>query len=119
MDRRNFLLTSSGAAIGSLAVPGLAAEDENSGYADSGLITGTPKPLRYQQIPGFLSADQISPHHAAHYGGALRAFNGVESKLDGHLAGTATVDDQALQRMKQLQSSRGNSVLLHELYLTG
>jgi Fe-Mn family superoxide dismutase len=119
MDRRNFVLTSSGAAIGSLVVPGLAAEEEHARYTDSGLISGTPKPLRYSEIPGFLSADQISPHHAAHYGGALRAFNGVESKLEGHLAGTAPVDGQALQRMKQLQSSRGNSVLLHELYFDG
>ena len=40
MNRRNFVFTSSGAAIGSLIVPGLPDADE------SGLSTGQPKPLR-------------------------------------------------------------------------
>lgn len=119
MNRRKFMFASSGAAAGTLIASGVAAQDDDTPYPDSGLISGALKPLRHEQIPGFLSADQIAPHHSAHYGGALRAFNGVESKLDAHLTGTTRVDDQALQRMKQLQSSRGNSVLLHELYFDG
>jgi Fe-Mn family superoxide dismutase len=120
MNRRNFVFASSGAAIGSLTVPGIAAEQPNSSpYPDSGLVTGLPKPLRYKQLPGFLSAAQIAPHQAAHYGGALRAFNDVEQKLGGYLNGTMPIDAAALQRVKQLQSSRGNSVLLHELYFGG
>jgi len=120
MNRRNFVFASSGAAIGSLTVPGLAAEQEStSPYPDSGLATGTPKPLRYEELPGFLSAAQIAPHQAAHYGGALRAFNEVEQRLEGYLSGATPIDAAALQRVKQLQSSRGNSVILHELYFAG
>jgi hypothetical protein len=56
LDRRTFLFASSGAAAGSLAVPGLAEADDDvkSPDAGSGLVTGTPKPLRYQEVPGFL-----------------------------------------------------------------
>jgi len=120
MNRRNFLFTSSGAAIGTLTVPGIAAEPpSHSPYPDSGLVTGSPKPLPYEALPGFLSAAQIAPHQAAHYGGALRAFNDVEQRLEGYLSGTTPIDPAALQRIKQLQSSRGNSVILHELYFAG
>lgn len=120
MDRRKFVFASSGAAIGSLAVAGIAAEQPTeSPYSDSGLVTGLPKPLRYQALPGFLSAEQIAPHQAAHYGGALRAFNDVEQRLAGYLSGETPIDAAALQRVKQLQSSRGNSVILHELYFAG
>lgn len=120
MNRRNFLFTSSGAAMGSLSVAGIAAEPASaSPYHDSGLVTGLPKPLRYEALPGFLSAAQIAPHQAGHYGGALRAFNDVERRLEGYLSGTTPIDPAALQRVKQLQSSRGNSVILHELYFAG
>jgi hypothetical protein len=71
MNRRHFLFTSSGAAAGSLLIPGLAdaVEVDKSGYAGSGLFTRTPKQLRHMEVPGFLSAAQIAPHHSAHYGG--------------------------------------------------
>src|SRR5688500_16803335 len=84
MNRRNFLFTSSGAAVGSMLVHGLPeiAEGETSPYADSGLVTGTPKPLKHEEVPGFLSAAQIAPHHSAHYGAALKAFTGIEQKFE-------------------------------------
>src|SRR5262245_28614276 len=120
MNRRNFLFTSSGAAAGSLLAPGLAqTEEDRSPYAGSGLITGTPKPLRHKAIPGFLTAAQIAPHHTAHYGGALKAFVGVEEKLEASFSKGKALDADALERMKQIQSSRGNSVILHELYFDG
>lgn len=120
MDRRDFLFASSGAAAGSLVAPGLVeAAEDHSIYGDSGLITGKPKPLRHKEIPGFLSAEQIAPHHTAHYGGALTAFTGVEKKFDQSYAGGPPIDPAAFQQMKFLQSSRGNSVVLHELYFDG
>jgi Fe-Mn family superoxide dismutase len=121
MNRRAFLFTSSGAAAGSLLVPGLAesADGDASPFAGSGLVTGKSKPLRHKEIPGFLSAAQIAPHHTAHYGGALKAFVGVEDKLEESFAKGAAIDPAAFERMKQLQSSRGNSVILHELYFDG
>ncbi len=121
MDRRNFLFTSSGATAGALLVPGLAEADEadKSPYADSGLITGKPKPLRHKSVPGFLSAAQIAPHHTAHYGGALKAFTGIEEKFEESFTKGKAIDASAFDRMKQIQSSRGNSVILHELYFDG
>jgi superoxide dismutase, Fe-Mn family len=81
LSRRNFLFTSSGAAAGSMLVPGLAEADEQE-FAKSGLVTGQLKPLRHSAIPGFLSAAQIAPHHTAHYGGALKSFVGIDAKLE-------------------------------------
>jgi Fe-Mn family superoxide dismutase len=121
LDRRNFLFASSGAAAGTLVVPGLAGADdgEKSPYAGSGLVTGRPKPPRHTEVPGFLSAAQIAPHHTAHYGGALKAFVGVEERFEAAFAKGTAIDAAAFERLKQLQSSRGNSVLLHELYFDG
>jgi Fe-Mn family superoxide dismutase len=121
MNRRNFLFTSSGAAAGTLLIPGLAEADEadRSGYAGSGLLTGNPKPLRYKEVPGFLSAAQIAPHHSAHYGGALKALVGAEEKFEQHFTKGTAIDAAAFERLKQIQSSRGNSVILHELYFDG
>jgi Fe-Mn family superoxide dismutase len=121
IHRRNFLFASSGAAAGSLVVPGFAEadEDDKSPYAGSGLATGKPKPLRHKEVPGFLSAGQIAPHHTAHYGGALKAFVGVETQFEEHFTKGTAIDAAAFERLKQLQSSRGNSVILHELYFDG
>jgi Fe-Mn family superoxide dismutase len=120
MNRRTFLFASSGAAAGSLVVPelGEAAEGE-SVYAGSGLITGTPKPLRHKEVPGFLSAAQIAPHHTAHYGGALKALVGIEQKFEASFAKGPAIDAAAFETLKRQQSSRGNSVILHELYFDG
>jgi Fe-Mn family superoxide dismutase len=120
IHRRTFLFASSGAAAGSLRVAGVANAAEEAGpFAGSGLATGTPKPLRHKEVPGFLSAAQIAPHHTAHYGGALKAFAAAESRLDEGLAKGPAGDPAAFERLKQLQSSRGNSVVLHELYFDG
>ena len=113
MDRRNFFFTSSGAAVGSLLVGGYSEAGEDSApSAKSGLVTGKPKPPRYKEVPGFLSAAQIAPHHTAHYGGALKAFVGVEEKLEESFVKGVAIDATAFERMKQVQSSRGNSVMV-------
>lgn len=121
MNRRTFFFASSGAAAGSLLVPGLAPADEKepSPFADSGLATGKLKPLRHKEVPGFLSAAQISPHHTAHYGGALKAFAGAEAKFEESFTKGTAIDPAAFERLKQIQSSRGDSVILHELYFDG
>jgi len=121
MNRRQYLSLSTGAAIGSL----LTKEDtraqapETKPYSASGLWTGQLKPLRHAEIPGFLSAGQIAPHYSAHYGGALRGFMNVENEFDKSFAAGKLIKGPAFDRMKQIQSSRGNSVLLHELYFDG
>jgi Fe-Mn family superoxide dismutase len=121
ISRRTFFFASSGAAAGSLLVPGLleAAEPDKLDFTTSGLATGNLKPLKHKEVPGFLSAAQIAPHHTAHYGGALKAFVGVEEKLEESFTRSTAIDAAAFERMKQIQSSRGNSVILHELYFDG
>ena len=101
MNRRDFLFISSGALAGSMLVPGLAepAMGEESLDSGSGLATGTPKPLRHKEVPGFLSSAQIAPHHSAHYGGALKAFSAADARcrfprfLTGPAAGLADLID--------------------------
>lgn len=121
MHRRNFLLASSGAAAGSFLVPGFAEGEELSSnpHLTSGLVTGVAKPLKHKEVPGFLSAAQIAPHHTAHYGGALKAFAGADEKFEASFKKGITIDASAFERLKQIQSSRGNSVILHELYFDG
>ena len=119
-SRRNFLFMSSGAAAGVFAVPGLASsEDDHLGFADSGLVTGDLKPLRHDAIPGFLSAQQIAPHHTAHYGGALKAVTAAEKRLDEALSTGGALDAAAFGALKRTINSRGNSVILHEMYFDG
>jgi Fe-Mn family superoxide dismutase len=118
---RRFFFASSGAAAGSLLAPGLleAADSDKHVVTTSGLATGNLKPLKHKEVPGFLSAAQIAPHHTAHYGGALKAFVEVEQKFEASLTTGTAIDPAAFERMKQIQSSRGNSVVLHELYFEG
>jgi Fe-Mn family superoxide dismutase len=115
------LFASSGAAAGTFAAPGLleAAEEPTNSYANSGWATGQPKPLKHKEIPGFLSAGQIAPHHTAHYGGALKAVVAADAKLEESLKSEAPVDPAAYAHLKRLINSRGNSVVLHEFYFDG
>ncbi len=120
-NRRNFLFTSSGAAVGALLVPGLleAAESAPLDFSHSGLVTGQPKPLKHKEIPGFLSAAQIAPHHTAHYGGALKAVVSADAKLEESTKSGVATDPAAFAHLKRIINSRGNSVVLHEFYFDG
>ena len=122
--RRNFIFASSGAAAGALTVAGLLEAAETSGtsdldYSHSGLVTGQLKPLKLKEIPGFLSAAQIAPHHSAHYGGALKAIVAADSKLEESMKNGTPTDPAAFAHLKRLINSRGNSVILHECYFDG
>jgi Fe-Mn family superoxide dismutase len=120
VSRRNFLFASSGAAAGSLLVPGLAETDEKEDYfSKSGLVTGAPKPLRHKAIPGFLSAEQIAPHHKAHYGGALKGYSSADTKLEESIKSGTAIDGDAYGAIQRARQSKGNSVILHELYFDG
>ena len=116
LSRRGFLFASSGAATGTFVVTGLAEADAHSDAPKSGLITGQPKPLRYKSIPGFLSAEQIAPHHTAHYGGALRGYVAADAKLQSSIIDGTAIDPNAYGAIQRARASKGNSVLLHELY---
>jgi Fe-Mn family superoxide dismutase len=116
-SRRNFLFISSGAAAGTILIPGLSdAAQGDSPFANSGLVTGKPKPLRHKSIPGFLTADQIAPHHTAHYGGALRGYSAADSRLEESIKSDITIDPSTYGAVQRARQSKGNSVVLHELY---
>lgn len=120
-SRRNFLFVSSGAAAGTFGTTGIAEADETDklDYSTSGLVTGKVKPLKHLEVPGFLSAAQIAPHHTAHYGGALKAVVAADSRLEEATKSGQAVDPAAFSALKRTINSRGNSVLLHELYFDG
>jgi Fe-Mn family superoxide dismutase len=88
-------------------------------FASSGLATGQLKPLRHKEVPGFLSAAQIAPHHTAHYGGALKAFTSIDAKFEDRFSKGTAIDPAAFETMQRQKSSRGNSVVLHEMYFDG
>jgi Fe-Mn family superoxide dismutase len=120
-QRREFLFASTGAAAGSLLVAGLAGADESAAmdFSSSGLVTGQLKPLKHGQIPGFLSAAQMAPHHSAHYGGALKALVAADARLEEAARSETPADPAAFAHLKRLVNSRGNSVILHEFYFDG
>ena len=120
LSRRDFLFLSSGAAAGSLLAPGLAtAEGTKDHFSRSGLVTGAAKPLRYKSIPGFLSAEQLAPHHTSHYGGALRGYSAADVDLEQSAKSATPTDPNAYGAIQRARTSKGNSVLLHELYFDG
>jgi Fe-Mn family superoxide dismutase len=125
LSRRDFVFLSSGAAIGNMVVPGAASAADTADaepgvdFSHSGLVTGQPKSLRHAEIPGFLSAEQIAPHHTAHYGGALRGYTSADARLEEAARTGETIDPAAYGALKRAVNSKGNSVVLHELYFDG
>ncbi|MFQ5732356.1 MAG: superoxide dismutase [Planctomycetaceae bacterium] len=123
LSRREFVFLSSGALAGNLLVSGIAEADDNRKtahvFSHSGLVTGKPKLLKHKAIPGFLSAEQIAPHHTAHYGGALKGYNGLDKKLQSSITAGREIDSNAYGAMQRARESKGNSVVLHELYFDG
>ncbi len=123
-DRRKFVFFSSGAALGNLIVPGeaeAAHHDQPGGldFSHSGLVTGELKPLKHKSIPGFMSAEQIAPHHTAHYGGALRGYKMADAKIEESIESGEALSGPEFGALKRMVSSRGNSVVLHEMYFDG
>ncbi len=123
-SRRDFVFLSSGAALGNMVVPGLAeAAEGDSGhgadFSDSGLVTSKPKPLKHESIPGFLSAEQIAPHHNSHYGGALKGYVTADAKIEEAAKSGQAIDGTTFGALKRIINSKGNSVVLHELYFDG
>lgn len=84
-----------------LANPIFGPEPQEVEQEKSGLVTGKPVGLNYEDLGGFLSKDQIRWHHESHYGGALKSY----VKLDQDVTGS-----------HRLRIAKANSVLLHELY---
>ncbi|WP_428355584.1 superoxide dismutase [Methyloprofundus sp.] len=118
-SRRQFLRTSTTAAVGAMLIPGLVKAGDQQPTTSTGLVTGQPKPLSYPSIPGFLSAEQIAPHYTAHYGGALRGYIAADDKLQSSIMTGTTIDSSAYGAIQRARTKKANSVLLHELYFDG
>ncbi len=113
-SRREFLALS--AAVPLLAPDPARASQEGGGSA---LVTGRIKPLKYEVLPGFLSKDQITPHHQAHYGGALKSLLQIEGELEGADRSKASANYAPVRELKREEVHAMNSVILHELYFDG
>jgi len=123
LSRRDFVFLSSGALAGNIVVGGVAeahdTEKHGLDFSHSGLVTGKPKPLKHLSIPGFLSAAQIAPHHTAHYGGALSGYAAADAKIEASVQAGRPLEPVALGALKRALNSKGNSVVLHEMYFDG
>jgi superoxide dismutase, Fe-Mn family len=119
LSRREVIRTAAALGLGAtaLALAGPAVAAEAGPFPKgSGLVTGKPRKLKYDAVPGLLSKAQVTPHYNAHYGGALKRYAAIEAKLDRMLQGKEALggDDHTLLVKDRL--NRMNSVLLHELY---
>ena len=123
LARREVLQTAAALGIGGAALTlAQSARGAQAGgnqlpfAAQSGLVTGKPKELRYEEIPGLLTKAQVTPHYRAHYSGALTRFNAIETQLDERFRGKDPLGGDAYVFLQKDKLNRMNSVLLHELY---
>lgn len=121
LNRRQVLQTASVLGIGATAwASSNVASAAGLPFAEgSGLITGQLKPLKYEEIPGLLTKEQVTPHYQAHYGGALKRFVSLEQQIEKLLAGSEPLGGDAYTLIQKDKVNRMNSVLLHELYFDG
>ncbi len=113
MMRREFMAL--GAAAAMLRPDGAAAQGDDG----SALATGKLKALKFEELKGFLSKEQISLHHGAHYGGAVKSLTAIEAALDGADRAKANANWSDVRELKREQVHAMNSVILHELYFDG
>src|SRR5688572_18240402 len=112
--RREFMALAAGTAL--LGSPAIEAQETSPASA---LVTGKIKVLKYEELKGFLSKDQLTPHHQAHYGGALKSLLQIETELQGADPLKASANYAPIREMKKEEVHAMNSVILHELYFDG
>jgi Fe-Mn family superoxide dismutase len=95
------------------------ASDVAAAQEGSALVTGKVKALKYEELKGFLSKDQLTPHHQAHYGGALKSLLQIDMELEGADRSKANANYSAVRELKREEGHAMNSVILHELYFDG
>jgi superoxide dismutase len=120
MSRRRFFAVT--AAAGGILAGGVGAgtPPKESGLSSEGLLAGRPgfqprtiMPLSYQELPGFLSREQVATHHAE-YARAVERLKSTEQALRA-----ATTDADRYAELRHAQVAAANSVLLHEFYFGG
>lgn len=112
-SRREFLALSAAVPFLAPGPGGARAEDA------SALVTGKAKPLKYEELKGFLSKEQLTPHHQAHYGGALKSLLQIDQEMEGADRSKANANYSAVRELKREEVHAMNSVVLHELYFDG
>lgn len=110
--RRDFLALAS-------AVPFMNLTPTAAESTESALVSGKPKPLKYEELNGFLSKDQLTPHHTAHYAGALKSLLQIGTELETADRAKANANYSAVRELKKEEVHAMNSVILHELYFDG
>jgi superoxide dismutase, Fe-Mn family len=121
VSRRRFLATAGAAAGILVAGDGRAGSPpKESGLSSEGLLVGhagfqprTTMPLPHEELPGFLSRDQLARHHAD-YARLVERLHDAEQAL-----GRGEADSQKYGELRRTQVATANGVLLHELYFTG
>mgnify|MGYP001056081835 CR=1 FL=1 len=118
LSRREVIQTAAAFGVGGTLTAGVALADGPAGPG-SALVTGTPKPLKYEELPGLLTRAQVAPHYNAHYGGALKRYLAIEQQLERLFAGRDPAVGDAHVFAVRDRVNKMNSVLLHELYFDG
>ena len=122
VSRRRFL-ASLGIATAGIALtssPGAAAPPKETGLSSEGLLVGRPgfqprstMPLPREELPGFLSREQLALHHAE-YVRLVERLQSTEEALRHEPTDAAAYAD-----LRRTQVATANGVLLHELYFRG
>jgi Fe-Mn family superoxide dismutase len=113
MMRREFMALSAAAAM---VRGGIAEPQSDDGSA---LSTGKLKALKVEELKGFLSREQLSIHHGAHYGGAVKSLAAIETEIETADRSKASANWSDIRELKREQVHAMNSVILHELYFDG
>lgn len=122
VSRRRFLtsvgVAAAGIALGSDA--GASAPPKESGLSTEGLLVGRPgfqprttMPLAHEELPGFVSREQLALHHAE-YARLVGRLHATEEALRQGAAESGTY-----AQLRRTQVETANGVLLHELYFGG
>ena len=118
LSRRRFLAATTGILV--VGTAGAAAPPKESGLSSEGLLVGhagfqprTAMPLTHDELPGFLSKEQLAAHHAEY----ARLVERRRDTDDALRRGEA--DPSHYAELRRTQVATANGVLLHELYFTG
>jgi len=120
VSRRRFLTmaAAAGAFLPMRAPAGTPPKE--SGLSSEGLLAHRPgfqprttMPLPYQELPDFLSRDQLAAHHEA-YASAVERLKAADASLNA-----APADASRYAELRRVQVEAANSVLLHEFYFGG
>lgn len=101
ISRRSFCSSAMAAAAAAPLAAGSAPVRSLTRGEPSGIASGRPQPLPYEEIAGFLGKEQLRWHHDSHYVGALKGFVALDDAPAGD---------------HRSRVAKMNSVVLHELY---